>query len=185
MIYDWESLPSLVNVFVEKEHRENSLLELETLDFQEISQNDITKENNLERGVEVVIPWKWIRQDLNLKPVALKPPLEVYEGPRGERFALYKLEAGETIYSHVVLRFTYFAGQQRITQAVGDLLALNELVNVHEIPSGRGSGFHCIGSATISSSMYPVFIKNRSLRNAAVLLRIQRTPGSAQNTIPA
>ena len=84
----------------------------------------------------MVIPWKWIRQDLNLKPVALKPPLEVYEGPRGERFALYKLEAGETIYSHVVLRFTYFAGQQRITQAVGDLLALNELVNVHEIPSG-------------------------------------------------
>ena len=137
VIYEWESLPSLVNVFVEKEHREHSLLELATLGFsRNLSQNDIMKENNLEKGVEVVIPWKWIRQDLNLKPVALKPPLEVYEGPRGERFALYKLEAGETIYSHVVLRFTYFAGQQRITQAVGDLLALNELVNVHEIPSG-------------------------------------------------
>ena len=113
VIYDWESLPSLVNVFVEKEHRENSLLELKSLGFSGIpSQSNIAKENNLERGVEVVIPWKWIRQDLNLKPVALKPPLEVYEGPRGERFALYKLEAGETIYSHVVLRFTYFAGQQ-------------------------------------------------------------------------
>ena len=141
------------------------------------------KENNLERGVEVVIPWKWIRQDLNLKPVALKPPLEVYEGPRGERFALYKLKQGNHLFPCCPSIYL-FCRTTANHQAVGDSLAPNELVNVHEIPSGTRIGFHCIGSATISSSMFPVFIKNQSLRNAAVLLRIQRTPGSAQNTIP-
>ena len=141
--YEWESLNSLVNAFVEKELAQQSWLELEVqlfnqraLDQRSLPRITTGKTIVLERGQQVIIPWKSIRQDLDLKPIALKPPLQVSQNPRGGRFAIYRLKEGETIYSNVVLRFTSFSGQKRIEQAVGDLLALNELVNVHEIPSG-------------------------------------------------
>ncbi len=141
--YDWESLESLVNAFVEEEFWQQSLNEFEGQGFvqqsprqEDVVLNTSVRNRILERGFQVIIPWKWIRQDLNLKPVALKPPLDVHQDQRGGRFAVYRLDAGETIYSNVVLRFTNFSGQKRIEQAVGDLLVLNELVNVHDIPSG-------------------------------------------------
>ena len=86
------------------------------LDFQEISLNDIAKENNGE--VEVVIPEV---PDLNLKPVALKPPLEVYEGPRGERFAF---TSGNGKPSIPMLSFDLLILQDNSeSPRLGDLLA--------------------------------------------------------------
>lgn len=94
-------------------------------------------DDRLRRGESVLLPWKWVRDDLGFRPIALLFPLQVIKDDSGQRFAGYRLQPGETLYTNVVVRFTDMRGHEQVRRAVGDLLALNGLDDPRTIPPGE------------------------------------------------
>jgi hypothetical protein len=93
--------------------------------------------SGLSRGSEVLIPWSWIRPELELQPMELQPPLKLVTEQDGQRFASYQMQSGEALYSAVVMRFLGRSRHNDIVKAIGDLLALNHLREAREIAPGQ------------------------------------------------
>jgi N-acetylmuramoyl-L-alanine amidase len=61
----------------------------------------------------------------------------VYEsGPRGDR-AVYRLKAGEALYSSVVVRFTGLTTAADVNSLAAEIAAANDIRDVTDIPTGR------------------------------------------------
>ena len=99
--------------------------------------NKLGKKGWLYRGKSITIPWKWIRADLNLQPLAVKAPLVVKKDKSGKRFAYYRLKKGEALYSAVVLRFTGRVMASEVNRMAKNLMKLNGIRNAQSIPQNQ------------------------------------------------
>lgn len=125
LVYDWESATTVRQFFLRESISTGQVLRL----------NGLTAP--LTKGQEVLLPWSWLRPDLELQPVELRPPLVLQTEPDGQRFATYQIQAGETLYSSVVTRFLGRSKHQEIVRTIGDLLALNQLRQARAINPGQ------------------------------------------------
>ena len=125
LVYDWESLDTIRQFFLRETLAPAQVLRL----------NGLTAP--LTKGQEVLLPWSWLRPDLELQPVVLLPPLVLQTESDGQRFATYQIQQGETLYSSVVTRFLGRSKHQEIVRTIGDLLALNQLRKARTINPGQ------------------------------------------------
>ncbi|MBF0276770.1 MAG: N-acetylmuramoyl-L-alanine amidase [SAR324 cluster bacterium] len=88
-------------------------------------------------GDKITIPWKWLRDELNLRPVAVRAPLKIGKDSAGKKYATYQLKKGETIYSSVVIRFTDRVLPQEVNRLSDRLLALNQVTDPEKIPLNK------------------------------------------------
>ena len=91
---------------------------------------------SLKIGDEIVIPWKWIKTELNLRKFDVKPPLFVKKGKIEEPYAYYRLQKGESVYSAVIVRFTERTLADDVNELARSLMRLNRIKNARLIRAG-------------------------------------------------
>ena len=101
------------------------------------SENYTFHQKAFEQGIKVTIPWKSLRSDLELEPLAVRDPLVIRRDDVGMRYAFYQLKPGETLYSSVVIRFIGQKKHYARSQNASDLLALNGLPDARKLSSGQ------------------------------------------------
>lgn len=89
--------------------------------------------NRLLKGDVIMIPWNWIRAELNLKPVSVRKPLFIKENEIGGKYAHYRLQKGESVYSAIVIRFTGRTLANDVNQLARKLLVINKIRNERSI----------------------------------------------------
>ncbi len=89
------------------------------------------------QGEEITIPWKNLRSDLELEPLAVRDPLFIRKDESGLRYAFYRIRPGDTLYSSVVIRFIGNIKHDARSQNASDLLVLNGLVDAHQLSPGQ------------------------------------------------
>ena len=109
-----------------------------------IPASKLVEYNELERGGRslaigdvVNIPWEWVREELNLKPIEVKEPLVVKPDRFGKKHAFYTIKKGESLYSSVVIRFTGRTLAEDVNRMANRLLALNDISDERYIPVGQ------------------------------------------------
>ena len=89
------------------------------------------------QGETVTIPWNSLRSDLELQPLAVREPLFIKKDDSGLRFAFYRIQPGDTLYSAVVIRFLGETKHYIRSQNASDLLILNGLADAHQLSQGQ------------------------------------------------
>lgn len=109
-----------------------------------IPASKLVEYNELERGGRslaigdvVNIPWEWVREELNLKPIEVKEPLVVKPDRFGKKHAFYTIKKGESLYSSVVIRFTGRTLAEDVNRMANKLLVLNDISDERYIPVGK------------------------------------------------
>lgn len=83
-------------------------------------------------GDTLIIPWQWLRKELDLQPIVVRPPLTQGKRAQENAYAYYRLKQGETIYSSVI-RFTGRILPSEVNRLSNQLLALNKISNPKKI----------------------------------------------------
>ncbi|MGK5094451.1 N-acetylmuramoyl-L-alanine amidase [Deltaproteobacteria bacterium TL4] len=127
VVYDGETLSFIAAIFTKTAINAEKLAEF----------NQLKKRGKkLFRGDTILIPWEWIKEELELQPVAVKPPLMVKKDSSGKRYAYYRLQKGEAIYSSVIIRFTGRMLSDDVNLMAKELLALNQIPDARRITPG-------------------------------------------------
>ena len=126
--YHWETLPLLKDAFLKEG----------------VTLSQVTRYNRLEydgwglhQGQLLYFPWNWVSEDLGLRPLSVKPPLYLTADRLGMRYAGYRLEPGESLYSGVVRRFVREGSHEETTRIANDLLALNGFSDARTLNPGQ------------------------------------------------
>lgn len=88
-------------------------------------------------GDTLIIPWQWLRQELDLQPLAVRAPLVRGKTSKDRQYAYYSLKKGEAIYSSVVIRFTGRILPQEVNRLSRQILALNKITDSKKIRSNQ------------------------------------------------
>ena len=89
------------------------------------------------QGETFTIPWSNLRTDLELQPLAVREPLFIKKDKSGLRYAFYRIQPGDTLYSSVVIRFIGETKHYVRSQNASDLLVLNGLDDAHKLSAGQ------------------------------------------------
>ena len=89
------------------------------------------------QGETFTIPWNILRADLELQPLAVREPLFIKKDESGLRYAFYRIQPGDTLYSSIVIRFIGETKHYVRSQNAGDLLVLNGLDDAHQLSEGQ------------------------------------------------
>ena len=128
VVYRWETLPLLKEAFL----KEGVAL------LQVARYNRLRLDGRaLRQGQVLYFPWNWMRDDLELRPLSVKPPLYLMADLLGIRYAGYRLEPGESLYSGVVRRFVREGSHEETTRIANDLLALNGFADARILNPGQ------------------------------------------------
>ena len=92
---------------------------------------------DLVQGEKLIIPWNSLRPDLELKPLAVRDPLFIRKDESGLRYAYYRIQPGDTLYSSVVIRFMGKTKHNARSQNASDLLVLNRLADARQLSPGQ------------------------------------------------
>jgi N-acetylmuramoyl-L-alanine amidase len=96
--------------------------------------NDLPEKGHiLSMGQVIIIPWEWVRPGLNLFPYEVRPPLTLQQDGSGKRYAAYRIQRGESLYSAVVVRFTGRTLPEDVNELAGKLMILNRITDPHRI----------------------------------------------------
>lgn len=106
--------------------------------FKELGKrNGLRNPNLLPLGTQIVIPLEWIPEAMGFRPAGLKPPLRLEtDAATGRAYALYAIEADETLYS-ILIRFTDRERADEINRLSGILVRLNNLKGAKRIRPGK------------------------------------------------
>ena len=116
--YDWES-PELIAKYFTK------------------SGNYTFTQLVYKQGETLTVPWKILRSDLELQPLAVRKPLFIKKDESGLRYAFYRIQSGDTLYSSVVIRFLGGTKHYARSQNARDLLVMNGLADEHLLSLGQ------------------------------------------------
>ena len=135
--YSWETMSWISAVFIKNK----------------ISVQKLVKHNQLKAGGRLLkigdviqIPWDWVRVGLQLNSLSVKKPLNslsvkkplyVKQDNSGKRFAFYRMQKGEAIYSSVIVRFTGRIFHEEVDRMTNELLALNHIKDARKIQRNR------------------------------------------------
>lgn len=128
VVYKGETISLIAGVFAKNEISAQKIIKFNKL---------ANEGRNLGVGDTVRIPWNWVREELNLKPIEVKKPLVIKRDQFGERFAYYTLKKGESLYSSVVIRFTGRTLADDVNRMADKLLVLNNIKDERFIPVGE------------------------------------------------
>ncbi len=128
VMFRGETISLIAGVFAKKEISARKIIEYNKLKNQG---------KHLKIGDVIDIPWEWVREELNLKPVEVKKPLQVKLDQFGKRHAYYRIKKGESLYSSVVIRFTGRTLVEDVNEMAGKLLKLNNIKDEHFIHVGK------------------------------------------------
>jgi hypothetical protein len=128
VVYRWETLPLLKAAFLKKSVTLTQTARYNRLRFEE---------GALRQGQVLYFPWNWIRDDLELRPLSVKYPLYLTVDSLGVRYAGYRLEPGESLYSGVVRRFVREGSHEETTRIANDLIALNGFADARTLNPGQ------------------------------------------------
>lgn len=92
---------------------------------------------HLKIGDTIMIPWKWVKEGLHLRPISVRPPLTMANQDFDKGFVHYRLKKGESLYSAVVARFTGRTLAEDVNRMARELLKLNKIRNERFIPVGK------------------------------------------------
>lgn len=127
VLFEGETISLISGVFAKNEISAAKLIE-----YNKLKNNG----KNLGIGDVVMIPWDWVREELNLKPVEVKEPLFVKVDQFGKPYAWYKIKKGESLYSSVVIRFTGRTLAEDVNEMAKQLLKLNNIDDERFIMAG-------------------------------------------------
>ncbi|MBG56185.1 MAG: hypothetical protein CL935_03530, partial [Deltaproteobacteria bacterium] len=116
--YDWETPELIEKVFTN-------------------SENYIYPNSIFKQGINFTIPWKSLRSDLELEPLAVRDPLFIRRDDSGLRYAFYRIKHGDTLYSSVIIRFIGEKTHYARSQNASDLLILNGLADARSLSPGQ------------------------------------------------
>jgi N-acetylmuramoyl-L-alanine amidase len=122
--YQGETISLISGVFAQKTITPNQLIKYNKLP---------NKGRSLNIGDTVLIPWKWVNPELNLRPYQVKSPL-YNKGPLDKAYAYYRLKKGESLYSSVIVRFTGRDLADDVNNLAQQVLEINRIKNEHIIP---------------------------------------------------
>ena len=122
--YQGETISLISGVFAQKAITPNQLIK-----YNKFSNNG----RSLSIGDTVLIPWKWVNPELNLRPYQVKSPL-YNKGPLDKAYAYYRLKKGESLYSSVIVRFTGRTLAEDVNNLAQKVLEINRIKNEHIIP---------------------------------------------------
>jgi len=88
-------------------------------------------------GDTIEIPWEWIREELNLRPLSVRPPLTMTKTTGVRLFANYQIKKGESLYSAVIVRFTGRTLAKDVNEMAAELMKLNGIDDATRINVGR------------------------------------------------
>jgi len=128
VVYRWETLPLLKAAFLKEEVAFVKVARYNRLKFDQWA---------LRQGQVLHFPWDWVRDDLGLRPLSVMPPLYLTTDALGMRYAGYRLEPGESLYSGVVRRFVREGSHEETTRIANDLLALNGFADARTLDLGQ------------------------------------------------
>ena len=128
VVYRWETLPLLKAAFLKKGVTLTQTARYNRLRFEGRA---------LRQGQLLYFPWNWIRDDLELRPLSVKYPLYLTVDSLGVRYAGYRLEPGESLYSGVVRRFVREGSHEETTRIANDLIALNGFADARTLNPGQ------------------------------------------------
>jgi N-acetylmuramoyl-L-alanine amidase len=105
--------------------------------FRELAHlNHLRNPDVLRIGDEIVIPLRWIPDELNFRPVAVAKPLRLAKDAHsGQLYALYTVAQDDTLYS-LLLRFTDRERAEEINRMAELLVKLNGLRSEERLRSG-------------------------------------------------
>tara|TARA_B100000945_G_scaffold286792_1_gene257924 strand:- start:636 stop:2480 length:1845 start_codon:yes stop_codon:yes gene_type:complete len=116
--YKWETTSMIAGLFTKKGIKAANLVR-----FNKMRKNgDI-----LQIGDNIKIPWNWISPELRLRTFQVKSPLKLKKNKLGKWFAQYQMQAGDTLYSSVVVRFTGRLLNDEVNLIANQLLKLNNI----------------------------------------------------------
>ena len=101
------------------------------------SSNSIFPKKVYQQGETFTIPWNMLRADLELQPLAVHKPLFIKKDESGLRYAFYRIQPGDTLYSSVVIRFIGETKHYVRSQNASDLMVLNGLEDAHQLSAGQ------------------------------------------------
>lgn len=122
--YPGETISLISGVFAKKQITSDQLIEHNKLR---------RKGRSLSIGDTIIIPWKWINPELNLRPFKVTKPL-YNKGPLDKAYAYYRIKKGESLYTSVVVRFTGRTLADDVNTLAKKILELNRIKNAHLIP---------------------------------------------------
>ncbi len=126
--YPGESMSLIAGVFAKNDISATQLIRYNKLK---------RKGNILNIGDTITIPWKWLREELELRPFSVRAPLKMGKDRTGKRFAYYQLKKGEAVYSSVIIRFTGRILSNEVNRLSKQLLKLNQIADPEKIPSNK------------------------------------------------
>ncbi len=116
--YDWETPELIEKVF-------------------STSGNYVYPNSIFKQGIHFTIPWKSLRSDLELEPLAVRDPLVIRRDDSGLRYAYYQIKHGDTLYSSVIIRFIGEKTHYARSQNASDLLVLNGIADARSLSPGQ------------------------------------------------
>ncbi len=128
VIYPGETVSLIAGVFAHKDIPPAKLIRYNNLKNQG---------RRLKKGDTVMIPWKWVKESLHLRHIAVRKPLTMGNKDYDSGYAYYQLKKGESLYSAVVARFTGRTLAEDVNRMAKQLLKLNRIKNEHFIPVGK------------------------------------------------
>ncbi|MCP4757382.1 MAG: LysM peptidoglycan-binding domain-containing protein [Proteobacteria bacterium] len=127
VVFAGETVSLIAGVFAKEGISPNKLIKYNGLKYQG---------TRLKQGDTIVIPWKWVKEELNLNPVSVRKPLYVKTDKAGKRWAYYRIVRGESLYSAVVVRFTGRTLADDVNEMARELLKLNGIADEHHVLAG-------------------------------------------------
>ena len=127
VLYRGETISLIAGVFAKLEIGASQLIAYNKLPNQGRS---------LKIGDEIVIPWRWIKTELNLRTFDIKAPLFVKKEKPREPYAYYRLLKGESVYSSVIVRFTGRTLANDVNELAASLMRLNRIRDARLIYAG-------------------------------------------------
>lgn len=128
VVYSGETISLIAGVFARDDIPPETLIKYNELKY---------KGRRLKKGDTIMIPWKWVKESLHLRPILVREPLTMGEVEYDKRYAYYRLQKGESLYSSVVVRFTGRTLAEDVNEMADQLLKLNRIPNAHFIPVGK------------------------------------------------
>ncbi len=127
VLYYGETVSLIAGIFAKTEIKASQL----------ITRNKLPNQGkSLNIGDVIMIPWEWVKPELNLRSFNVKSPLFIGKRKLKEPYAYYKLLKGESIYSAVIVRFTGRTLVNDVNELANSLMEINRIKDARFVHAG-------------------------------------------------
>jgi len=129
--YPWESLSLISALFTENKATPQQLSSYNRKELNAYRRRHAAQGKKL-----VLLPWKWLPKEWKTQSISLKQPL-YFQNHTQKKFAYYRIQKGESLYSSVIIRFTGVRLSKDVKPRLRQLLALNRIPSPSQIKENQ------------------------------------------------